>query len=232
MDVVLELLASNPGEWAFLLLVACGLGMPPWSEELVLLGTGYFVAQGDIGYLAAVLWCYSGILAGDSVIYVLGRLAGEKVYGLPILKHHLRPARRRRFNQNFLQHGTKAVFTARFLPGLRLVAYLVAGNLRMPYWKFVVLDSIGAILTVPISVWLGWKFAANLDAVLEVLHQFRVPLGILAAIAVAYVWWRLGRSRRVKLLTLKRKRKELHEEKGSDGSAPATEAGNDLEKES
>jgi hypothetical protein len=59
-----------------------------------------------------------------------------------------------------------------------------------------------------------------------------VPLGILAAIAVAYVWWRLGRSRRVKLLTLKRKRKELREKKKSVGSAPAAEAGNDSEKES
>lgn len=232
MDVVLDLLASNPGEWAFLLLVACGLGMPPWSEELVLLGTGYFVAQGDIGFLFAVLWCYSGILAGDSVIYALGRLAGEKVYGLPILRHHLRPARRRRFNQNFLQHGTKAVFTARFLPGLRLMAYLVAGNLRMPYWKFVVLDSIGALLTVPISVFLGWKFAANLDAVLDVLHQFRVPLGILALAAVAYVWWRLGRSRRTRLHSLLDRRKERHAQRKAAKQSRDGKPTDDSKKES
>jgi len=182
--------------------------MPPWSEELVLLGTGYFVAEGHIGYLTAVLWCFSGILAGDSVIYLLGRLAGERVYSLPILRHHLRPARRQRFNQNFLQHGTKAVFTARFLPGLRLIAYLVAGNLRMPYWKFLFLDGLGGLLTVPISVFLGWKFAANLDPLLELLHRFRLPLGILGACLLFYFWWRMGQSRRMRLLSLRRRRKE------------------------
>lgn len=220
MDAVLELLSSHPGLFAFGLLLACGLGLPPWSEELVLLGCGYFVAQGDLGFMEAVLWCYAGILAGDSIIYILGRVAGERVYGLPILRHHLRPARRRRFNQSFLKHGTKAVFTARFLPGLRLVAYLVAGNLRMPYWKFVLLDSIGAILTVPISIWLGWKFAANLDTVLDLLHQFRIPLGVILAILVAWAWYRLGRNRRMKLLQLRRRRKERHDQVDSPENAP------------
>ena len=44
MQSVLEVLSSAPGLWAFALLIACGLGLPPWSEEIVILGTGYFVA--------------------------------------------------------------------------------------------------------------------------------------------------------------------------------------------
>lgn len=211
METVLEFMAQSPGLWAFLLLVACGLGLPPWSEELVILGSGYFVSTGGLSYLAAVCWCWGGILTGDTIIYLLGRFAGERVYGWPVLRSHLKPARRRRFNTSFLKNGTKVVFLARFVPGVRMVAYLVAGNLRMSYTKFVILDSIGAALTVPISVWLGWKFAANLDWVLDIMHQFRVPLLILAVIVVAYVLYRMGTARRDRFLNLIHKRKQREE---------------------
>jgi membrane protein DedA with SNARE-associated domain len=212
METVLEFMAQSPGLWAFLLLVACGLGLPPWSEELVILGSGYFVSEGDLGYLQAVCWCWGGILAGDTVIYMLGRYAGDRVYNWPVLRSHLKPARRRRFNDSFLKNGTKVVFFARFVPGVRMVAYLVAGNLRMSYSKFVILDSIGAALTVPISVYLGWKFAANLDFVLEKMHQFRIPLLILASIVVAIVVYRMGTARKNRFLALIRKRKQRDEQ--------------------
>ena len=208
MEWILDHMAANPELWAFLLLVSCGLGLPPWSEELVILGSGYFVAQDGLSYTSAVLWCWAGILAGDSIIYCLGRFAGDRVYHWPVLRSHLRPARRRRFNTSFLKHGTKVVFFARFLPGFRMVAYLVAGNLRMPYWKFVTLDSIGAALTVPISVWLGWKFAANLDYVLEQMHQYQWPLAILGLLVAAFFIVRLGRARRERFLRILRMRKK------------------------
>lgn len=207
MDFVLRLLAEHPGESAFLLLLACGLGLPPWSEELILLAAGWFVAEHDLPYLHAVLWCFAGLLAGDSLVFVAGRWAGERVQALPLVRRAMRPARRRRFNQRFLQHGTWAVFVARFVPGVRLLAYLVAGNLGMPWWKFLLLDGLGAILTVPVSVFLGWKFAANLDLVLAWMHRFQIPLALLAVLAAFLAWRRLGRSRWARLQALREERR-------------------------
>ena len=218
METVLELLASNPGVWAFGLLVACGLGMPPWSEELVILGSGYFVASGDLSFLAACGWCFAGILAGDSVLWGLGRFAGERVYGWPLIRHSLRPARRKRFNRFFLKYGTRAVFLARFLPGVRLWTYLVAGNLRMPWWKFATLDLVGALLTVPVSVWLGFKFAENLDHLMEVLDRFKVPLIGIGLLLVAWFLLRLRRGRRERLRNLLQKRRKRGGGDGADGA--------------
>lgn len=214
MEAVYEYMAQSPELWTFLLLVACGLGLPPWSEELVILTSGSFIALDGISFLGSVFWCWAGILAGDTIIFGLGRFAGDRAYSWPILKSHLRPARRRRFNSSFLKHGTKVVFFARFLPGVRMVAYLVAGNLRMPYWKFVTLDSIGAALTVPVSVWLGWKFAANLDYVLEKMHQYQWPLLILGLLVAAFIVVRLGRARKERFLRILRMRKK----RDQDGS--------------
>ena len=63
---------------------------------------------------------------------------------------------------------------------------------------------------MPVSVWLGWKFAANLDLVQVWMHRFQVPLAILGIAVIAWVILRLRRRRvdRLKELLLRRKRRE------------------------
>lgn len=196
MEAVLDLLAASPALATFGLLLLCGLGLPPWSEELVILASGYFVAEGAFSYGEAVLWCFAGILAGDSIIYGLGARVGERVYRWPILRRHMKARHRNKFNRLFIRHGTTAVFLARFLPGFRMMAYFVAGNLGMRYWKFVLLDALGAALTVPLSVYLGRVLAENLDHATELLHRYQVPLLILGVIALV-VALRVRRQRRI-----------------------------------
>ncbi|MFT7516723.1 MAG: membrane-associated protein [Myxococcota bacterium] len=161
-----------------------------------------------IGFGEAVVWCWGGIIAGDSIIYFLGRFVGARVYSWPVLRSHFRPVKRKRFEQRFHEHGTKATFLARFFPGFRMIAFFVAGNMRFSYVKFVTLDSIGAALTVPISIYLGQKFSQNLDHVQELMHEFRLPLIIVAVLVVAIVTYLLGHTRRVKLRNLLHLRKQ------------------------
>ncbi len=218
MDAVLDLLSSLPGPAAFLLLLSCGVGGPPWSEEIVLLGMGYFVAEGHLSLEIAVLWGWGGILVGDSFLFFLGKTVGERVYEWPILRKKMGLKQRAQFNRSFRRNGTKAVFLARFLPGYRLVAYFVAGNLGMRYWKFVLLDTIGAILTVPISIWIGSLFAENLDQAMALIRGFEIPLAIAAGLVLAGTLWYSKRRRRQKLEDLLRQRAE-HQ----DSKAPPSE---------
>ena len=199
MTEILDLLAQSPGIWALGLLVLCGLGLPPWSEEIIILGCGYFVAKGELLYEEALIWCWLGILLGDSLIYVLGRNVGERVYEWPLLRRHMGLKQRARFNRRFRREGTKAVFIARFIPGFRMVAYFVAGNLRMSYLRFLVLDSIGALLTVPISVWIGKVFSENLAQAIALIRKFEIPLAIFGGGVLAFMLWNSGRKRRLRL---------------------------------
>jgi len=208
MDGVLAALATHPGLYAFLLLLACGIGLPPWSEEIVLLASGFLVSEGQLSYGAAILWCAGGILLGDSAFFLAGRMAGERVSRWPLLRRAMRPARRRRFNAQFLKYGTRVVFLARFLPGVRMLTYLVAGNLGLPWWKFLLLDGLGLLLTAPISIWLGWKFASNLDLVMAWAHRLEIPLVLLAAMAALWVFRRVRRTRWARLQTLRQQRRE------------------------
>lgn len=214
MDAILEHVASHPEMWIFGLLFACGLGMPPWSEELVLLASGWAVAVGSLSYPEALLWCTAGILAGDGLLFGLGRMAGEGVARWPLLRRAMRPRRRKRFNEQFLRYGTRVVFLARFVPGVRTLTYLVAGNLGMPWWKFLALDLAGAVITVPVSVWLGWKFASNLETVQLWLHRFQYPLALLGLGAGVWVFLRLRRRRRERFLELQSRRRRREEGNG------------------
>lgn len=195
MDAVILLLARHVRTWCFGLLLACGLGLPPWSEELVLLGTGTFVARGDIGLVEAMVWCTAGLLGGDSIIYALGRFWGETVFNWMPFRRLLKPSRRERFNRSFQRRGAKAIFLARFFPGIRLVAYFVAGHMRMSFHRFLLLDLLGALLSVPISVYLGKLFADNLDLAMELLHRYSYALAG-AAFLAGLGWWAYRKRRR------------------------------------
>lgn len=213
METVLQLLARAPGLATFGLLVLCGLGLPPWSEELVILASGYFVAEGSLLYGEAVAWCFAGILAGDSIIYGLGAWVGEDVYRWPVLRRHMKARHRHKFNRLFIRHGTGAVFLARFLPGFRMVAYFVAGNLGMRYWKFVLLDALGAVVTVPVSVWLGYLLAENIDKAQELFHRYQIPIALVVGLAIVLAL-RLRRRHRVERLhSLHQQRAKRHAER-------------------
>ena len=225
MEWVLDSLQAYPGPVAFVLLVACGLGLPPWSEEIVTIAMGHFVAEGHLTLTSALLWGYAGLLAGDSVVYWLGDHVGERVYSWPILGRHLGPRRRHRFNRFLLQHGGKAVFAARFVPGLRIIAYFVAGNLRMPYWKFFALDSIGAAIYAPAGVFLGYFFTDNLEQALHWIERFQIPIAVLGILGIVLIIRLWGRSRRRRLAGLRRLRSERQnpppQEPPAAGSAPS-----------
>jgi membrane protein DedA with SNARE-associated domain len=206
VETVLEILGQNPALATFTLLVFCGLGLPPWSEEVVILASGYFVAEGIFEFHHAILWCWAGIIAGDSIIYGLGAWVGEGVYRWPILRSHMKPKQRNKFNRLFFKHGTTAVFLARFIPGYRMMAYFVAGNLGMRYWKFLVLDSIGAALTVPISVYAGWMLAENLDKAMALFHNYEVPVALIAIVIILIVFRRRGLKRRQRFDEIRQER--------------------------
>ncbi len=220
MEAILDLLAQNTHWWSFGLLLGCGLGLPPWSEEVVLIGTGYFVAHGSLGYSEAVAWCLAGILAGDSVLWCAGRLWGERAYEAPVIRRHLPRdgGRRARFQRRFDRHASWALFVARFVPGYRMLAYLLGGIQGFPYLRFLLLDLLGALLTGPLSIWAGWHFAEELGQAVSWMHQMQLPVFALLFLAVGGAVW-LGVRRRRSRYT------RIREERRRRDSAPAASPG-------
>ena len=168
----------------FLLLVLCGVGAP-LSEELVILTGGLMVAQGGASLPLMALAAYVGIVAGDTALYRIGRSLGPKVFSHPKLSKMLTPARLGLLQKMFARRGAVAVFLARFLPGLRAPAFLLAGATGLPYRRFLLADAAAAWIPAMGMTWLGFRYGPQVLADVQgglrwlVLAAAAVALGVL-----------------------------------------------------
>lgn len=208
MDVVLDYLVEFKYLAMFGILFLCGVGLP-LPEEVTLVGSGLLVGWGQAEFLPACIACVLGILAGDSIIFGLGYFFGQRFLNSGPMCFLLRPKRQEKVAKFFSKHGNKAVFFARFFAGVRIGVYAYAGSRRISWFRFLFLDFLGAMLSGPVSVWIGqWaarKFAENETEAAEKAMQIVHTAGhwILLSIAgllICYVifWiWRRRRSRSV-----------------------------------
>jgi len=133
-------------------------------------------------------------IVGDNIGYVLGRHAGRRL----LTREGRWMERRRRFlirgETFFERHGSRAVFLARWLPGLRVVGSWLAGAHHMPWRTFLLWNALGGI---------AWAMSIGLAAYLlghvveTIFRTFGlVGLAVVVAAALAFGVWHLVRRRR------------------------------------
>lgn len=180
----------------FILLLACGMGAP-LSEELILVVGGLVVAHGHGHLPSMILTGVAGAVVGDQMLYHVGRKVGSKALNNKRLGKLLTPKRVAWIEGHFKRNGLLTVFVARFLPGLRAPTFLVAGISRFPLRRFVLADALGASITAPLLVWLGYHFGANVLGDLKIASRW-ILLAAVLAVAVLSVRKIIHRSRRVR----------------------------------
>jgi membrane protein DedA with SNARE-associated domain len=143
----------------FGILVACGLGFP-LPEDIPLVASGYLVWDGTMSWGLALLVTLTGVGIGDSILFFIGRRLGMRILEpAPNRRVLFPPHRVRRTRAYFRKYGEKIVFFARFVAGFRAVAFFMSGAMRMPYSRFILLDMLAALISVPI--WLGLGYASG-----------------------------------------------------------------------
>lgn len=205
-DQIVEVIARHPYLAVATLCVLCGLGLP-LPEEVILLAAGYvcakFPTHAELPVMIA--WSAAAILTGDVLPYVLGRVFGVRLLRLRWLRLVVTRQRLARFDRWFRRRGDWVVFIARFIPGIRVVAFFTGGTMNMPWQRFLLLDGLGIVITVPTLTWLGYHSAAMIEQMIATVQ--RVERGILwgslgAAVCVAaLVWLRRRRQQRQLRLT-------------------------------
>jgi membrane-associated protein len=164
---------------------AGGAGLPGKTALVVaaiLAADGRFPIWEVVG-VAAV----AGIVGGYTG-YAIGRLGGRRLVECkPVIKRAERHLKR--VEAFFAAHGSKAVFFARFLPGLKVVACPAAGAFRMKLAPFLLWHALASIAFAVVfgltAFWAG-------EAAIELAERWGlyalVPVGL--AFVVAYVTWK------------------------------------------
>lgn len=171
----------------FLVLVLCGLGLPV-PEDLALLTGGFLIHRGITQYPTTLAVSFVGVVAGDNSLFFLGRR-----FGTNLLKYveFVRPRtlpRIERLKRFMDRHGHMAIFYARFLAGMRALVYVIAGSTGVSPRRFVVYDALGALISVPLAVSIGYFFGDQIESAVRFLGGFeRLVLVGVAAYLLFYV---------------------------------------------
>ena len=127
----------------FGLVLAESAGVPV-PGETALLTAGVLAGAGHLALPVVVVVAALAAILGDNLGYWLGRRGGRTalVRRGPLLAHRRRALERG--EAFFDRHGAKTVFVGRFVPGVRVVAAVVAGASAMPWRRFLVFNVTGA----------------------------------------------------------------------------------------
>lgn len=161
---------GTPIIWCIIgfVLITTGVGLPtPEDIWLTLAGfltfhSGFFGTSPGLEsfsfwhFLAALLYCATCNVIGDSMCWWLG-----KNVGLPI-RDRYKFFRRMISDRNyarvrwwFRKYGGGTVFMGRQLAGVRFVTFFTAGIVKMPLPRFILWDYIGCFLSIPVWFVLG-----------------------------------------------------------------------------
>ncbi len=200
-EQIVQHISEYPYIGVALAFVLCGLGLP-LPEEIGLLAVGYLCAKfPDRAQLPLMMaWSGGAILAGDLLPYVGGRWFGVRLLRWRWLRFYVNKQRLARLDLWFRRRGDMVILIARFVAGLRVVAFFFAGSMRMSWQRFLFLDGLGIALIVPVFTWLGYRGHPYIEDVIAQVQ--RVERGLLWALvsllAVGLAWyWLWSRRRRL-----------------------------------
>ncbi|MEZ6065633.1 MAG: DedA family protein [Planctomycetaceae bacterium] len=142
-------------------LLLCGMGLP-LPEEVPILASGVLARTGHLQPWPALAALMFGVLAGDSVMFLLGRRWGSHMLEHRLTRKLLTVERKEKIEAAFQKYGAWIIFVARFLPGIRAPLFLTAGSMRASFWTFLAMDGAAALLSVPISFWVAYYFTDKL----------------------------------------------------------------------
>lgn len=175
----------------FLGLLLCGLGLPI-PEEVFLIAGGLLVYGGYASFGWMSVTAMASIMLGDSLAYWLGKHHTDRIYRIPLVRKMLGSEKQISWIQrHFNEHAFKTIFVARFLAGVRAPTFFFAGGHAVPFWKFFLADFIGALISVPTSIWAAWYLGENKEKAKAVVHEFHMWLlsAVLLAVAGFAIWF-------------------------------------------
>jgi len=205
MNHLLDLLQYYGLAFVFINVLALQAGFPvPAYPTLIV--TGALAARGNYSLAALLATAVGASLIADLGWYSVGRRVGGPVLRT-LCKISLSPDSCVRQTESiFARWGAQSLMVAKFIPGFASVATAMAGVLRVPLWRFVPADAIGATLWSGVAIALGYIFRNAIDDVLAVLQEMgKIGLMLIVLAFAAYVFWKwLQRRRFIRQLVMDR----------------------------
>ncbi|MBN1995343.1 MAG: DedA family protein [Anaerolineae bacterium] len=148
-----------------LFLGALGIPVP---GTLIVIAAGAFVRQGVLDFYTTPPFGLSGAVAGDVIIYGLGRFA--RVW---IQRRFGQSAAWQKAEDFFNRRGGIAIYLTRWLlTPLALPTNLIAGSSGYGFWKFLFYDLAGELTWIVLYGGLGYAFGSQWELISDFISDF------------------------------------------------------------
>ena len=164
----------------------------PVPGETVLLFAGFLAFHGQLHLSRAILTAIAGATIGDSLGYAIGHFGGTALVRRLRGRFLMSARHYDRAQALVLKHGHWAVFVARFITGLRVLAGPFAGAFLMPYPRFLLFNFSGAVVWAITIGYVGFLFGSNWGRLVRLFKEADlvilaiVLLGAVVAIIVSF----------------------------------------------
>ena len=178
--------------FAILAVQSAGIPGPPGKTALV--AASILAARGHFSILSVIGAAAAGIVVGGYAGYAIGRIGGRRLLERPFVARRLG----RWFEQAekfFESHGGKAVFSARFLPGVKVVAAPAAGICGMPWRAFALWHAAAAVAFSAGFGLAGYFVGEGLVELIEALGLYGLVVGV-ALVGIGWLGWKALARRR------------------------------------
>lgn len=178
-----HILSASASPWLLLLVIILGVMV---LEEGTIAVVGVLAASHQIPMIEGIIALVIGVVAGDSLAFVIGHLANRYTLAKRIVEYE-HVARLCTLVQN---NSATTIFTTRFMPGFRFPTYAACGFFNIKYKHFIPISFASAVVWVTSLFTLSFIFGVY---TIHLLGQWRwVILAVLLLIIFffGHRYWR------------------------------------------
>ena len=148
-------------------MLASSFGLPI-PEELVLVTAGLVahIATDQVAHpppypeavgvnvLTLAVVCFFAVFLSDLLVFLIGKYFGVKIIKSEFFLRRVDGDIFQKVNKWFKKFGAFACGIFRFTPGLRFFGHMSCGLLGIPLSKFILIDGLAILISVPTQVYL------------------------------------------------------------------------------
>jgi membrane protein DedA with SNARE-associated domain len=174
----------------FLWLLLEQTALPIPSIPILLVG-GAFARTGQLRLSLLILCALSACLIADNLWFQLGRRFTAKAVHL-MCRVSLEPDSCVRRTENaFAGYGLRTLLFSKFIPGLNVIAPPLAGGSGAPIGRFLLFDSLGALIWVTTYIAFGYVFKDELELALGYgIRMGSLFVAAIIGIVAAWIAWK------------------------------------------
>jgi membrane protein DedA with SNARE-associated domain len=177
---------------------AIGLPLP---AALAILTAGAVCAYGKLHFYFVFLIPVLTMIAGDIVLYFMGRVSGWTLLGFLCRLSANPETCILRSAEYFYRRGKQTLLFAKFIPGINAMSPPLAGSMKMRLKDFLLYDSAGVALYVGAYSLAGYLFSDALRAITRGLRSAGFAAEVIFGVGLAaYLVYRILVYRRYRLL--------------------------------